>query len=273
MFNSQRSPLIFMSMGLILFFFLFPVLTIFVTSFKSDNQIFNGNPFSLFLPSLHNYSTILQDGFFTSYLSNSFIVGCFSTIFTLIFGSMAAYGLVRFNFKGRSWIAWIILLLRSVPLAVLVVPVYVLWSQWHLTNSLMGLTFLYTAINLPFAIFVLYSFFLQIPKEIEEAAFIDGCNYYQLFTKIILPNIVPGLITAGLFSFRVSWNDFILAFVLTDMNTRTISVATSLYISDIGISWGQIMALGTLIALPPLIIVFIFIQYIKDGLNIGSVKG
>ena len=206
-------------------------------------------------------------------LGNSLIVGVVSTLITLVLGCMAAYGLVRFRFKGRKTIAYTTLLLRTVPLAVLAVPVFMLWSQTGLINSLPGLILLYVAVNLPFTIWLLYGFVLQVPPELEESAAIDGCGPIQVFYKVVLPLIKPGLAAAAIFTFRIAWNEFILALVLTDRATRTLPVAASLYITDIGVDWGKIMALGSLIAIPPLIFTFVAARQIITGLTAGAVKG
>ena len=136
-----------------------------------------------------------------------------------------------------------------------------------------GLILVYVAMNLPFTIWILYGFIAQIPKELEEAAVIDGCNPYQVFFRVVLPLIRPGLAAAAIFTFRIAWNEFILSLVLTNRYTRTLPVATSLFLTDHGIQWGKIMAMGTLIALPPLIFTFIAARQIITGLTAGAVKG
>jgi multiple sugar transport system permease protein len=157
----------------------------------------------------------------------------------LLLGCMAAYGLARFRFKGRTTVAYTTLLLRTVPLAVLAIPVFMIWNQWQLVNSLWGLVLLYVAVNLPFTIWLLYGFVLQVPVELEEAAAIDGCGPIRIFTKVLLPLMAPGLAAASIFTFRIAWNEFILALVLTDRGTRTLPVAASLYITDMGVDWGH----------------------------------
>ena len=131
----------------------------------------------------------------------------------------------------------------------------------------------YVALNLPFAIWVLYAFIEQVPTELEEAAAIDGCGPFRMFLSIILPLIRPGLAAAGIFTFRMAWNELILSLVLTNRFTRTLPVAASLYITDVGVEWGKIMAIGTLIALPPLVFTFIAAKQILTGLTAGAVKG
>lgn len=250
-----------------------PLLVMFLTSLKTQTQIFSTSSIWMFVPTLENYRSVLFDGNFNKYLLNSLIVGVVSTLLTLLFGCMAAYAIVRFRFIGRSTVAWATLLLRTVPLAVLAVPVFVLWNDWGISGTLSGLILLYVAINLPFTIWVLYGFIEQVPYELEEAAMIDGCGPLRLFFTVVLPLIRPGLAAAAIFTFRIAWNEFVLALVLTDRSTRTLPVAASLYITDVGVEWGKITALGVLIALPPLIFTFIAAKQIISGLTAGAVKG
>ena len=250
-----------------------PIVVMFATSLKLQTQIFNTGINFIFTPTLQNYRDVLNEGGFTRYLSNSLIVGVVSTIITLVLGTMAAYGLVRFRFRGRHTVAYTTLLLRTVPLAVLAVPVFMIWNEAGIINSLSGLVLLYVAVNLPFTIWLLYGFIAQVPIELEEAARIDGCGPIQVFFKVVLPLIKPGLAAASIFTFRIAWNEFILALVLTDRATRTLPVAASLYITDIGVDWGRIMALGSLIAIPPLVFTFIAARQIITGLTAGAVKG
>jgi multiple sugar transport system permease protein len=266
--TAHYGALIFLSIACIA-----PIVLMFATSLKLQTQIFNSGINFIFTPTLENYREVLGEGSFTRYLTNSLIVGVISTAITLVLGCMAAYGLARFRFMGRKTIAYTTLLLRTVPLAVLAVPVFMVWSQAGLINSLWGLILLYVAVNLPFTIWLLYGFILQVPQELEEAAAIDGCGPIQVFYKVVLPLIKPGLAAASIFTFRIAWNEFILALVLTDRATRTLPVAASLYITDIGVDWGKIMALGSLIAIPPLIFTFIAARQIITGLTAGAVKG
>ncbi len=250
-----------------------PILVIFATSLRQQVDIFAAPLNFIFTPTLENYRAVLEEDKFDRYLSNSLFVGIVSTVFTLVLGCMAAYGLARFRFKGRTTIAYTTLLLRTVPLAVLAIPVFLIWSEWKLVNSLWGLVLLYVAVNLPFTIWLLYGFVLQVPVELEEAAAIDGCGPLRVFTKVLLPLMAPGLAAASIFTFRIAWNEFILALVLTDRQTRTLPVAASLFITDLGVDWGRVMAMGSLIAIPPLIFTFVAARQIITGLTAGAVKG
>lgn len=250
-----------------------PILVIFATSLRQQVDIFAEPLNFLFVPTLENYRAVLEEDKFDRYLANSLFVGIVSTVLTLVLGCMAAYGLARFRFPGRSAIAYTTLLLRTVPLAVLAIPVFLIWSEWQLVNSLWGLILLYVAVNLPFTIWLLYGFVLQVPAELEEAAAIDGCGPVRVFTQVLLPLMAPGIAAASIFTFRIAWNEFILALVLTDRQTRTLPVAASLFITDIGVDWGRVMAMGSLIAIPPLIFTFVAARQIITGLTAGAVKG
>lgn len=250
-----------------------PILVIFTTSLRLQVDIFAEPLNLLFLPSFENYRAVLQEDRFDRYLLNSLFVGLISTGVTLVLGCMAAYGLARFRFPGRQAVAYTTLLLRTVPLAVLAIPVFLIWNEWRLVNSLWGLVLLYVAVNLPFTIWLLYGFVLQVPIELEEAAAIDGCGPVRVFTKVLLPLMAPGLAAASIFTFRIAWNEFILALVLTDRHTRTLPVAASLFITDMGVDWGRVMAMASLIAIPPLIFTFFAARQIITGLTAGAVKG
>jgi multiple sugar transport system permease protein len=250
-----------------------PIVVIFATSLRQQVDIFAAPLNFLFTPTLENYRAVLQEDRFDRYLANSLFVGVVSTVLTLLLGCMAAYGLARFRFRGRTTIAYTTLLLRTVPLAVLAVPVFLIWNEWKLVNSLWGLVLLYVAVNLPFTIWLLYGFVLQVPVELEEAAAIDGCGPVRVFTKVLLPLMAPGLAAASIFTFRIAWNEFILALVLTDRQTRTLPVAASLFVTDMGVDWGKVMAMGSLIAIPPLIFTFVAARQIITGLTAGAVKG
>lgn len=250
-----------------------PMLIMGLTSFKTEAQIFDVRWSWIFVPTLSNYQAVVQEGRIDRYLVNSVVVSLVATGLTLALGTMCAYAMARFRFLGRDPLGYATLILRTLPPAVLAVPVYVLWSAWGLGETLSGLVLVYVALNLPFAIWLLYGFIEQVPVELEEAAAIDGCGPFQVFYKVVLPLLKPGLAAAAIFSFRLAWNEFILSFILTNRATRTLPAAISNYITDTGVEWGKIMAAGVLIALPPLIFTFIAARQIIAGLTAGAVKG
>jgi multiple sugar transport system permease protein len=258
--------LVFMALG--------PILVMLSTSLKTRNQIFGDDATFFFMPTLSNYAAVLEDPNNVRFLTNSLTVALVSTVITLTLGCMAAYAIVRFRFTGRDAASLGTLLMRMVPPAVLCVPVFTIWTyQFGLTNTLSGVILVYTAINLPFVIWILQSFIVQVPRQLEEAARVDGANPYQVFFLVVLPLIKPGLAAAAIFTFRIAWNEFILALVLTNRFTRTMPVKVSLFINEHNIEWGQIMAIGTLIAIPPLVFTFLASKQIITGLTAGAVKG
>lgn len=251
-----------------------PIWVMISTSFKNEVLIFEAKPiWFAFFPTLENYGYILTKGKFDTYLWNSLIVGITSTGLTLFLGGLCAYALARLEFKGRQLTANATLLIRMVPPAVIAVPAFAVVMMFNIDNDLMVLIFFYTALNLPFAIWLLFGFYKQIPVEMEEAAIIDGASPLQVFFKIILPMMKSGYAVAGIFTFRIAWNEFILALLLTGRNTRTLPVAAAGFITDTGVEWGLIMAMGTLIVIPPLIFTFFSARQIIAGMTAGAVKG
>lgn len=287
----QYVALIFMALIALL-----PILVMLITSFKTQVDIMGDNPLAAFTPTLDNYRTILDNNF-DLYLRNSIIVGLVSTVLSLLVSGMAAYSLARLRFRGRGPFAYFTLIVRMVPPAVLAIPIFVLWLGWEnflffslddsvlnvyetpyiiaegLVDGRVGLILFYTALNLPFAIWLLVGFLQQIPREIEEAAIVDGASQWQVFTRVIFPLMRPGLAVAAIFVFRISWNEFLLALILTSRTTRTLPVGITLFITEQGVQWGNIMAMGTLIVIPPLILTFFAARQIIAGMTAGAVKG
>ena len=260
------------SVGVFAALVLLPIAVMVATSLKTQRQIFDSGFTSLFAPTLQSYRDVLE-GRFLGYLGNSVIVGLTATGLTLMFGTMCAYALSRFRFHGRMPLAMGTLLLRTVPPAVLAVPLYYIWSRYGIGDSLGGLILAYVALNLPFTIWLLYGFLEQVPVELEEAAVVDGCGPFRMFFTLILPLVKPGLAAAAMFTFRIAWNELVIASVLTNRTTRTAPYAVYLFITSEGIEWGRLMAAGVLVALPPLLFTFVAARQIIAGLTAGAVKG
>ena len=251
-----------------------PVVLMLLTSMKLKVDIFNDTSTFFFIPTFQNYVSVVQDPSLMRYLSNSLIVGLVSTGLTILTGSMAAYAIVRFRFMGRDVVSMTTLLMRMIPPAVLTVPVFGIWTfQYQIGNTLSGLVLAYVAINLPFVIWILQSFIEKIPIELEEAAKMDGANPFQIFFMIIWPLVKPGMAAAAIFTFRIAWNEFIIALILTNRATRTIPVNISLFLTEHDIDWGRLMAMGMLIAVPPIIFTFVASKQIIMGMTAGAVKG
>ena len=252
---------------------LFPIYEMITTSLKNPVDAFTIPPKWFFVPTLKNYGDVLFGGNFSRYFVNSLVVASVATVASVAAGSLAAYSLARFSFFGKKPMIVGTLIMRMIPPVILVVPVFILYRALGITNGRIGLILVYIALNLPFNIWVLRTFVMEIPHELEESAFIDGCSDFTTFRKIVLPLIAPGIAVASIFTFRISWNEFILSLVLTNRNTRTLPVAVSLFLTDTGTEWGKITAIATIIAIPAFIFTFTAAKSLIMGLTAGAVKG
>ena len=252
---------------------LVPILVMFMTSLKYQVDILSSKPQFIFAPTLANYEQIFTKYNFSRYLVNSVLVGLGATFLTLLAAGMGAYGLARMQFPGRGLLAQTTLIVRAVPPAVLAVPIFALWGRWGVDDGRIGLVLFYTALNLPFVIWLLIGFIKQIPVELEEAAIVDGANPFQVFFLILLPLMRGGIAVGAIFAFRIAWNEFILALILTDRFTRTLPVQTTLFLTEQGVEWGLVTAMGSILVVPPLIITFLAARQIIAGLTAGAVKG
>jgi multiple sugar transport system permease protein len=250
-----------------------PVALMFLTSFKQQVDILSSKPQWIFTPVLDNYQTIFTQYRFVRYLSNSILVAVGSMTLTLLSGGMAAYAIARMRFPGRGLLANTTLIIRMVPPAVLAVPIFALWGMWGVEDGRIGLVLFYTALNLPFTVWLLIGFLKQIPVEMEEAAIVDGASPFQVFMKIMMPLMRSGFAVAAIFAFRIAWNEFILALILTSRNTRTLPVQLTLFLTEQGVEWGNVTAMGSILVIPPLLLTFVAARQIIAGLTAGSVKG
>ncbi|MEO0680893.1 MAG: carbohydrate ABC transporter permease [Pseudomonadota bacterium] len=264
-----------------------PIALMIATSLKLNVDIMSDASSMLFMPTMRNYETVLCnalwyepahvdycDKTFGRALGNSLIVAIVSTALTLILGTMAAYAIVRFRFMGRGAVNMTTLMMRMVPPAVLLVPVFGIWTfQYGLDGTYAGIILVYVAMNLPFVIWILQSFIVQVPIQLEEAAKVDGAGPFQVFFLIVLPVIKPGLAAASIFTFRIAWNEFLLANALSDRGTRTVPVTIVNSLTEHDIDWGVIMATGTLLAVPPILFTFVASRQIITGMTAGAVKG
>ena len=271
-----------------------PIFVMFATSLKLPVEIQSRVPRWIFTPTVSNYGEVITTYRMIPYLISSLVIALGSTFFTLLTAGMAAFALARMRFPGRGIIAQTTLIIRMIPPAVIAVAVIGFWISWGigdvsegvrfslpnglgrgdlLDGSQLGLMLFYTALNLPFSVWLLFGFIQQIPVELEEAALIDGANLMQVLLRVIFPLMGAGFAVSAIFTFRIAWNEFILALFLTSRYTKTLPVFASEFIRDDGVRWGEMMAVGSLIAIPPLIITFFAAKQIIQGMTAGAVKG
>ena len=285
--RERQNPLFYMLLVMLVMMAVGPILLMLATSLKLNVDIMSDRSSLLFLPTLRNYETALCDLLwykptnvdfcdptFGRALVNSLIICLVSTALTLVIGCMAAYALVRFRFMGRDTVSLTTLLMRMVPPAVLLVPVFGIWTfQFRISGTHYGIILVYVAMNLPFVIWILQSFIVQVPIQLEEAARMDGAGPFQVFFLVVLPLIKPGLAAAAIFTFRIGWNEFLLANALSDRATRTVPVTIVNSLTEYNIDWGVIMATGMLLAIPPILFTFFASRQIITGMTAGAVKG
>lgn len=283
----RQNPAFYALLVMLIIMAIGPIALMLITSFRLNVDIMSSTSSLIFMPTLRNYETALCDMLwyapahvefcdptFGRALVNSLIIAIVSTALTLVLGCMAAYALVRFRFMGRDTVSMTTLLMRMVPPAVLLVPVFGIWTfQFQIDGTRAGIILIYVAMNLPFVIWILQSFIVQVPIQLEEAARMDGARPFQVFFLVVLPLIKPGLAAAAIFTFRIAWNEFLLANALANRNTRTVPVTIVNSITEFNVDWGVIMATGMLLAIPPILFTFFASRQIITGMTAGAVKG
>lgn len=221
-----------------------------------------------------NFAKVLLASDFPAFFRNSVIVSLGTAACVTVIASAAGYAFSRFAFRGRAVIVFVMLLTQMFPLVLLIAPIYRLMTPLGLTDSLWGLIIVYTAFNTPFATFLMQSFLEGIPKELEEAAMIDGCTRSQALVRVILPLTLPGMGATLGFVFTAAWSELLFALMLINSESRmTFPVGLLSFVSKFAVDWGQMMAAGVM-ALIPACLFFAFIQrYLVQGLTAGAVKG
>ncbi len=252
-----------------------PLYWLVTTSFKSLSDVGAATPSAFPThPTLSNYRTAFGTYQFGTYVINSAVVTVISTLLVLTLGVFAGYALARLPLRGKSAVMTSLLMISLFPTVALAAPLYLLMRDIGWLNSYQGLILAYTALNLPFAIWILRNYFLSIPKEMEEVAWMDGASPMRTVVSVILPQAKPGLFTAGVFTFVACWTEFLLALTLdSDNQHRTIPVGMALFGGQFVTPYGTIFAAATVAILPIALIVLVFRRAVVSGLTAGAVKG
>jgi len=256
---------------LILFFpFFFVFAWMIEGAFKTQVQNTAIPPLLVFKPTLDNFHTVFSRNPMGRFLLNSAIVGSGATLLALVFGLPAAYGIARYKQK-RLPVA--ILVARIMPGISFLVPWFIMFSKVKLIGSYTALILAHLLVTLPMTIWLMIGFFEDIPKKLDEAALIDGCNPFQAFFRVSLPLTKPGIAASAILSFIFSWNNFLFSLVLSSQQTRPLPVAVFSFISYTQIDWGGLNAAATIVTLPVLIMILFVQKHMVRGLTLGSVKG
>jgi ABC-type glycerol-3-phosphate transport system permease component len=253
---------------------LLPIGWLIVCSFRSNDSIQSGRLFPTISElTLRNYFEVFAINNVFRFLVNSFLIAGSVMLLVVLLGSLGAYALSRFSLRGKNWLMMSTLLPQFFPYVLILIPFYVLMSNLGLVDTHIGLILTHTSITLPFAIWMLTGYFNAIPKELDQAALIDGCSRLGVLFRIIYPTALPGLVVAGFFAFVVSWGDYLFVSILSQSeNTQTLPIALQAFMNSLQVKWGMITA-GTVVAILPTILFFSLVQRrLVTGLTAGAVK-
>ena len=255
---------------------IFPVFWMLSTAFKPDDEINSATPtwFSL-SPTLDHFRDAMARDYFWDTVRNSLIVVCIAVLASLVIAFLAAVALAKYRFSGRTLLIVLMIGIIMLPQAGLVIPLYVVLAKYHLVGTLTGVILTYLTFVLPFAVWTLRGFILGIPKDLEEAAMVDGSSRLGAFVRILLPLAAPGLVATAVFAFVTSWNEYIFASVLlSDQSNQTVTVWLSyFYGTSRNTDWGGLMAASTLTAIPVIVFFLLVQRRIMFGLTAGAVRG
>ena len=272
-FLDKVKKVLFVSLAVALFgFILFPPAILFITSIKTELDALSFPPKWLFQPTLKNYMDIFKTSPLIGYAFNSFIVASVNTAACIIVGSLAAYGLARYKFKGSNNIAFWMLSIRMMPPVAAIIPIYILMKKLGLLDTPWCLVITYLTFNLPFVVWMMKGFFEEIPREIEESALIDGCSDFRVLLRIALPLVAPGLAATAILVFIFSWNEFLFALILTGTKSVTLPVGIIGYMKETGINWGYMTAGGILALIPVILFTMLVQKHLVKGLTLGALK-
>jgi multiple sugar transport system permease protein len=271
----RRAVVLYLPLAIFVFVLLFPFYWMAVTSFKPDNELLSrtGNPFWVIEPTLAHFNKLLFQTAYPEWLWNTVIVSVVATFVSLLASVLAAYAIERLRFRGSRHVGLSIFLAYLVPPSILFIPLAAIVFQLGLFDTRWALILTYPTFLIPFCTWLLMGYFRSIPYELEECALIDGGTRLQILVKIVLPLSVPGLISAGIFAFTLSWNEFIYALTFvssSEVKTVPVGVVTELVEGDV-YHWGALMAGALLGSLPVAIIYSFFVEYYVSGLT-GAVK-
>ncbi|MET3288326.1 carbohydrate ABC transporter permease [Brevibacillus fluminis] len=254
--------------------FLSPLLLDFITSLKTEGDIASFPPKWAFVPTFEHYQSVFSSsGYpFGQFFLNSFLIASIASVATVAICLPAAYAMVRYGLGSKRFFSFIVSL-KLLPPIVFAIPYFAMFQFVGLLDTKTGLIWVAVIMNIPLTLLLMVGFIQELPKEIEEAAVMDGCSPTAILTKIVLPLIAPGVAAAAILTFIFTWNEFLFVRILSDVKAMTTTVGSTLFIQAYGIRWGDIAAAIALSVLPPLIFTFFVQRYLVKGLSMGAVKG
>jgi multiple sugar transport system permease protein len=258
---------------ILMLFIVIPVLWFVLVSLQSASRPATASPFSNLTLTLENYRNVFTRLKYLRFFSNSLIISVVATAVTLVIGSLASYSFSRMRNKVTDNLSFWILSTRMLPPIAVIIPIYLLMSSLGLLDTFLGMILIYMTISIPYSVWMMKSFFDDIPRELDEAAMVDGCSKLRILARIVVPIAIPGIVSTGIFNFILLWSEFLFALIITSIDTKTLPVAIAAFITDKGIEWSNMAAAGSVLILP-LAVMFYFIQrFLIRGLTFGVIKG
>jgi multiple sugar transport system permease protein len=253
--------------------FLSPVLYLLEVALKTDQDQWRTQFLWLFTPTLEHFASLVGTPILGLYLVNSAVAAISSTILALALGVPAAYALERFRFRGQAQVSMWFLSQLMIPPVAMVIPFYFLIRQLGLLHTRLGLILVYIAFGIPFAVWMMRSFFRNLPFELEQAGLIDGCSWLGVFRWIALPLAIPGILATSVFLLIQAWNEFLFALVLTGSDTYTLPVSITTFWTDRQVLWGQIAAAGIVMICPMVVFGLLIQRHLVRGFTMGAIEG
>ena len=261
-------------LALVLLWTLTPLVWMVLSSFKPTESIISPTPDVVFGPTFENYTNLLSGaGNLLGYAKNSLLAAGISTVISVVLGCLGGYGLARTHFRGKQHLSFWIISTRMAPIAAVIVPLYLIFRNLNLLDSVWGLVVAYLTFNLPFAIWLMDAFFADLPPEREESALVEGATRFQAFWRIALPLVTPGIVTTAILCFLCAWNDYAFAQTFSGPDSGTIPILAAQLVTQTGIDWGALTAIGTVVVLPMIAVGLAVRRYLVRGLTLGAVKG
>jgi multiple sugar transport system permease protein len=253
---------------------LVPLLWMLMSSFKNSSDVTASTPQVLFTPTLDNYRNLFGGANdITPYLWHSVVAAGSATVLSLVLGTLAGYGLARSTMRNKDQLSFWIISTRMAPIAAVILPLFLMFRLAGLIDTLPGLVLAYMTFNLPFAIWLMSAFFADISPSIEESALVAGCSRWQAFWYVVLPLTKSGLVTTGVLCLVFAWNDYAFATVFAGPSSQTLPIAASQLVTQTGIDWGQLTAIGTIVVLPMILAGLAVRRWLVSGLTLGAVTG
>lgn len=250
-----------------------PYLWMLLTSLKTRVDALRDVPLWVFTPTFEHYPKVFLDKGYLPLVWNSAIVATATTLLSLIAGAPAAYVFARYNFKAKEDLFFFFLTTRMAPPISVVVPMFLLLTIIGITDTLLAVIIAHTSFNLSLVIWMMRGFFADIPREIDEAALMDGHSRFGMFLKVLVPLAAPGLAATAILCFILSWNEFLYAFILVAFESRTLTVGIPGLVTPHGTLWGQVAAVAVVATLPIIFFTFLVQRHLVRGLTFGAVKG